>query len=249
MTDHLKRCEKGRSQDFHTSCSNCQLAAICLPIALETQDINRLNEIIQRARPLRKGDHIYREEDPFSSIYAVRSGALKTYTVTEDGREQVTGFYLPGEIFGVDGIGSSQHTDCAKALETSAICEIPFNQLQVLSTKITGLQRNVIQVVGQEINYDRQLITLLSKNSAEERIASLLISVSARNARRKLSAISFRLPMSRTDIGNYLGLTVETVSRTFSRFQKMELMSVDNKEVTILDLDKLHLIAHGKTPD
>jgi len=235
----------GGHSSFQTSCSNCQLAAICLPIALETQEMNRLDEIIQRGRPLHRGDHVFREEDDFTSIYAVRSGALKTYTVTEDGREQVTGFYLPGELFGMDGMGSNRHTDSAKALETSAICEIPFAQLQNLSTQISGLQRNIFQVIGKGINYDRQLITLLSKNSAEERIASLLVSISARNSRRKLSSSAFHLPMSRTDIANYLGLTVETVSRIFSRFQKQELMAVDNKDVTILDLDGLHTIAHA----
>lgn len=235
----------GGNSSFQTSCSNCQLAAICLPIALETQEMDRLDDIIQRGRPMHRGDHVFREEDDFTSIYAVRSGALKTYTVTEDGREQVTGFYLPGEIFGMDGMGKSQHTDSAKALETSAICEIPFSQLQNLSTQISGLQRNIFQVIGQGINYDRQLITLLSKNSAEERIASLLVSISSRNSRRKLSSSAFHLPMSRTDIANYLGLTVETVSRIFSRFQKQELMAVDNKDITILDLDRLHGVAHG----
>lgn len=235
----------GGNSSFQTTCSNCQLAAICLPIALETQEMDRLDEIIQRGRPLHRGDHVFREDDTFTSIYSVRSGALKTYTVTEDGREQVTGFYLPGEIFGMDGMGKSQHTDSAKALETSAICEIPFSQLQSLSTQISGLQRNIFQVIGQGINYDRQLITLLSKNSAEERIASLLVSISSRHSRRKLSSSAFHLPMSRTDIANYLGLTVETVSRIFSRFQKQGLMAVDNKDVTILDLDKLHGIAHG----
>ena len=239
----------GSHSSYHTSCSNCQLAAICLPIALETQEMNRLDEIIQRGRPIHRGDHVFRAKDQFASIYAVRSGALKTYTVTEDGREQVTGFYLPGEIFGMDGMGKSHHTDSAKALETSAICEIPFSQLKSLSSQISGLQNNIFQVIGNGINYDRQLITLLSKNSAEERIASLLVSISSRHSRRKLSSSAFHLPMSRTDIANYLGLTVETVSRIFSRFQKQSIMAVDNKDVTILDLDKLHGIAHGNSGD
>jgi CRP/FNR family transcriptional regulator len=234
-------CKNG----FQVSCGNCQLSAICLPIALETREIDQLDNIIQRGRPVRKGEHIFREDDEFGAVYAVRSGSLKTYSVTKDGKEQVTGFYLPGEIFGLDGIGENRHTNSAKALETSAICEIPFHQLQELSGKVAGLQRNMFHIIGQEINYDKQLITLLSKNSADERIASLLVSISSRNARRKLSSTSFRLPMSRTDIGNYLGLTVETVSRTFSRFQKMELIQVDNKEITILDVDKIQEIAHG----
>lgn len=231
--------------DYQISCNNCRLAGICLPIALEAADIDKLDSIIQRGRPLRKGDHAYREHETFTSVYAVRSGTLKAYRVTDDGQEQVTGFYFPGEILGMDGIGMNRHASSARALETSAICEIPFERLGELSTRLPSLQRHFFQLMSQEIAYDQQLITLLGKNSAEQRIATLLISISTRNARRKLSATSFRLPMSRTDIGNYLGLTVETVSRVFSRFQKIGLLAVDNKEIVILDANALRETANG----
>jgi CRP/FNR family transcriptional regulator len=241
LVERDTRCQ----HDYQTSCSSCRLATICLPIALEAADIDKLDRIIQRGRPLRKGEHIYREGEPFTSVYAVRAGTLKAYSITDDGKEQVTGFYFPGEILGMDGISKNQHASSAKALETSAICEIPFERLEELSARIPSLQRHFFQLMSQEIAQDQQLITMLSKNSAEQRVAALLLSISARNARRKLSASAFRLPMSRTDIGNYLGLTVETVRRVFSRFQKLGLLGVDSKEIVILDAALLRDAASG----
>jgi CRP/FNR family transcriptional regulator len=228
------------------SCGACRLGSICLPLAMEDDDIVKLDEIVQRGRPLQKGEHLYRENDSFTSVYAVRSGTIKAYRLTGDGQEQVTGFYFPGEIIGMDGISKDHYANSAKALETSAVCEIPFHRLEELSTEFPKMQRHFFQLMSQEITSDQQLITLLSKNSAEERVAALLISISSRNARRKLSSTNFRLPMSRTDIGNYLGLTIETVSRVFSRFNKQGLISVEGKEVTLVDLETLKQIANVK---
>ena len=248
-SDNLVQQEKNSPRchhDYQVSCGNCRLSSICLPIALESTEIEKLDEIIQRGRPLQKGEHLYRFNDPFSSVFAVRSGTLKAYTLTDDGQEQVTGFYFPGEIVGMDGISKNKYASSAKALETSAICEIPFESLGELSTRVPSLQRHFFQLMSREIAEDQQLMMLLSKNSAEERIASLLLSISTRFARRKMSATHFRLPMSRTDIGNYLGLTVETVSRVFSRLQKINVLVVDNKEINIQDIDELRKIANVK---
>jgi CRP/FNR family transcriptional regulator len=236
----LKPC----THDFKVSCGNCRLNRICLPLALESDDIEQLDEIIQRSKPVQKGQHLYREGDEFTSVYAVRSGALKAYKTTDDGREQVTGFYLPGEILGMDGISKNTHASSARTLEQSAVCEIPFKSLSKLSALMPSLQHHFFQLMSREITEDQILITLLSKNSADERVAALLISISSRNARRKLSATHFRLPMSRVDIGNYLGLTVETVSRVFSRMQKLEVLRVDNKEIEILDMQGVKNIAN-----
>jgi CRP/FNR family transcriptional regulator len=230
--------------DYQVNCGNCRLNSICLPLALESDDIQQLDDIIQRSKPLQKSQHLYREGDEFQSVFAVRSGALKAYKTTDDGREQVTGFYFPGEILGMDGISNNAHASSAKALETAAVCEIPFTSLERLSAMMPNLQRHFFQLMSREITEDQQLITLLSKNSADERVASLMLSISTRNSKRKLSATQFRLPMSRVDIGNYLGLTVETVSRVFSRMQKMEILSVDNKEIQILDVDGLKKMAN-----
>lgn len=229
---------------YKVNCANCRLNSICLPLALENDDLVHLENIIQRSKPVQKGQHLYREGDDFQSVYAVRSGALKAYRTTDDGREQVTGFYFPGEILGWDGISKNTHASSAKALETSSVCEIPFNSLSKLSTALPNLQHHFFQLMSKEITEDQVLITLLSKNSADERVAALLLSISSRNARRKLSATHFRLPMSRVDIGNYMGLTVETVSRVFSRMQKMEIIRVDNKEIEILDVAGMRSMAN-----
>lgn len=238
--DTFKHC----THDYQVSCGNCRLNSICLPLALESDDISQLDDVIQRSKPMQKNQHLYREGDDFHSVFAVRSGAMKAYKTTDDGREQVTGFYFPGEILGMDGISKNVHASSAKTLETAAVCEIPFSSLEKLSTLMPSLQRHFFQLMSHEITVDQQLITLLSKNSADERVASLMLSISARNARRKLSSTHFRLPMSRVDIGNYLGLTVETVSRVFSRMQKLNLLRVDNKEIEILDPSGLREMAN-----
>lgn len=231
--------------DYQTNCGNCRLNSICLPLALDLHEVEQLDRIIQRSRPLQKGEHLYRQDETFGSVYAVRSGSVKGYAITDNGQEQVTGFYFPGEILGMDGIAKNKHASSARALETASICEIPFDKLGELSLRLPNLQKHFFQLMSQEIAEDQQLLTLLSKNTADQRVATLLLSISARNKRRKLSAANFRLPMSRTDIGNYLGLTVETVSRVLSRFQKMEVLSVDNKEININNADGLRSVADG----
>ena len=237
--------EEPCQHNYRVSCSGCRLSTICLPIALEAPDIDKLDAIVQRGRPLRKGEYVYREGQTFTSVYAVRAGTLKAYSNTDGGQEQITGFYLPGEIFGMDGLGKHRHVSSAVALETAAICEIPFERLSELSIHVPSLQRHFFQLMSQEIAQDQQLIAQLGKHTAEQRIAALLLSISARNARRKLSATQFRLPMSRTDIGNYLGLTVETVSRIFSRFQKIGLIAAEHREIEVLRPDELREIAGG----
>lgn len=239
-TRKLRLC----SHDQHVSCGNCRLSNICLPLALEEEDVVRLDDIVQRGRPLQKNQHLYTADDNFQSVYAVRSGALKAYRTTDDGREQVTGFYFPGELLGMDGISEGIYASSAKALETSAVCEIPFDSLEKLSVLMPNLQHHFFQLMSRKITEDQFLITLLGKSSADERVASLMLSISTRNARRKLSASQFRLPMSRVDIANYLGLTVETVSRVFSRMQKMKLLIADNKEICIVDYHGLQTMAN-----
>jgi len=232
--------------DKKVNCSNCRLNTICLPISLHLEDIDKLNKIVQRGKPLQKGDHLYSANEPFQSVYAIRSGAVKAINLSENGDEQITGFYLPGEVVGMDGLADNRYINSVIALETSSVCEIPFDRMEELSLQIPNLQRHFFQLMSREINQDQQIITLLSKSSAEERIAALLLSISARNSRRQLAANAFRLPMSRTDIGNHLGLTIETVSRIFTRLQKQTILQVDKKEIFIKDMDQLRQIANGK---
>ena len=237
---HLVSDTKGRPAMAHrTSCNDCSLNPICLPLAVSVDELDQLEDIMRRGRPLKRGEHLYRASDPFESVFAVRSGAVKTYIVSEDGEEQVTGFYLPGEIVGMDGISTAHHVTSAKTLETSSVCEIPFSRLEELSTKIPSLQHHFFSQMSREIQADRELHMLLSKKSADDRIASLLISIANRQKLRGLSAQCIRLPMSRYDIANYLGLAVETVSRIFTRFQQQGLLAVEGREVKILDREAL----------
>ena len=229
------------------NCSSCRLNTLCLPISLELKEINKLDEIVQRGRPIQKGDRVYHAGDKFRAVYAVRSGAIKTISNTQDGQEQITGFYLPGEIIGMDGLATNSHSNTAIALETSAVCEIPFARLEELSAQIPSLQRRFFQLMSKEITNDQQLITLLSKNNADQRIASLLLSISARNHSRGLSAEEFYLPMSRSDIGNYLGLTIETVSRVVGRLHKTHIIHLDKKHVNIIDMAALRNLAFSSS--
>ncbi len=228
------------------NCGECRLGDLCLPISLLRTDINQLDQIVQRGRPLQKQDALYDAGHTFKSVYAVRSGAFKTLSLSADGEEQITGFYLPGEIIGLDGIATGLHTNSAVALETSSVCEIPFDRFEELSSKIPTLQRRLLQIMGNEIASDHELISLLSKNTADEKLAFLLLSISERNHRRGLSPVEFHLPMSRSDIGNFLGLTIETVSRVLGRFHSTGLILLDKKHVHIQDLSKLKQLAAGR---
>lgn len=226
------------------SCSDCNLKGLCLPIAMDIPDIDRLDKIIQRSRPLHAGDHLYRSGDSFRSIYAVRSGSIKTYMVDEEGIEQVTGFFLPGEVLGFDGIGTGNHGCSVVALETSSVCEIPFERLEELALQIPTLQHHMFQLMSKQIENDHQMMLTLSKKNAEGRIATLLLSLSRRYARRNLSANAMRLPMSRMDMGNFLGLTIETVSRTLSRLHKEDVISVDGREIVLKNHQRLDELCH-----
>lgn len=242
MSGH--ECGEGRHASG-VSCSDCSLNPVCLPIAVRADELDQLDSIIKRSRPLRKGEHLFRPGEAFQSVYAVRSGAFKTCTISEDGEEQVTGFYLPGEILGMDGLSTNTHSNAARALESAAICEIPFARMEQLSQRIPSLQRHFFTLMSREIQNDQQLMLLLTKKPADQRLASFLLNLSSRYARRGLSANRFRLPMSRNDIGNYLGLAVETVSRLFTRLQQAGVLSAEGKEVEILDRQALCDLANS----
>lgn len=226
------------------ACKDCNLFQLCLPVGIDARELDELDSIIKRRRPVKRGEHLFRVGSPFQAIYAVRSGSIKTYTPTEDGHEQVTGFHLPGELLGLDAINLGHHPCAAKALETTSICEIPFDRLEELSTRLPSLQHQLLKIMSKEILHDQSLLMLLGKKSADERLAALLLSLSGRYQQRGFSPTDFYLSMSRNDIGNYLGLAVETVSRLFTRFQDEGLLSVQRKHVCITDLPRLRAIAN-----
>lgn len=246
MTDD-RQSKVFQMSELRSSCSQCSLVQLCLPVALNNDDVERLESIVDRRRPLHRGGHLYRPGDLFRAVYAVRSGALKTYTVSMAGEEQVVGFHLPGEMLGLDAISSASHPCGAVALETTSICEIPFPELEDLATRIPGLQHQLLRVMSQEIFADHEMLQALARRSAEERLAIVLLSLADRFSRRGLSHSRFRLPMSRGDLGNYLGLAPETMSRLFRRFQDNGWAIAEGKEIELGDLGALEALA-GRTP-
>ncbi len=227
------------------NCKDCSLSGLCLPLSLNMQDMKALDDIVKRGRPLKKGETLFRQGDVFSSVFAIRAGALRTFSVTDAGEEQITGFHLPSELVGLSGMDTETYPVSAQALETTSACEIPFDRLDELSVLLPQLRRQLMRIMSREIRDDQQMMMLLSKKTADERIATFLINLSARFSARGFSANQFRLPMSRNEIGNYLGLAVETVSRVFTRCQASGLLEAEGKEVRILDSIRLCALAGG----
>lgn len=226
-------------------CKDCSLVALCLPLSLDMQDLDALDNIVKRSRPMKKGDFLFRQGDAFASVYAVRSGSLKTFSVTDCGQEQITGFHLPSEFVGLSGMDTELYPVSAIALETTSICEIPFDRLDELSASLPQLRRQLMRIMSREIRDDQQMMMLLSKKTADERIATFLVNLSARFRARGYSPQQFRLAMSRNEIGNYLGLAVETVSRVFTRFQQSGLLEAEGKEVNLINLIEICALAGG----
>ncbi len=232
---------------FKISCESCSLAELCLPRGLNKEELAELDKVVRQARPLQKGEHLFRSGDQLSSLYTVRSGSIKLFTHSDDGDEQIIGFYLPGEIIGLDGIEKNSHSCSAVALETSSLCTFPYTQLSDVCKKVPALQDQMFRLMGKEISYENKLLLTISRKSAEERIATFLNSLSTRFRELGFSADEFKLSMSRQEIGNYLGLTIETVSRIFSRFQKMEYIAIDKKHIQILDRFSINSMCTGKS--
>lgn len=226
-----------------TACQSCNLHDLCLPLGLDMGDIDKLDRIIKRSRPLQKNERLFNSGDTFTSIYAVRSGSIKTFSESEQGDEQITGLYLPGELLGLDAIHENSHPCSAIALETTSLCEIPFSTLEHLSSEIPELHHQLFRVMSKEIANDQSLLMLMAQKSAEEKLAAFLVNLSSRLKQRNFSETEFNLSMSRKDIGNYLGLTIETISRTFSRFQSEGILSTQRKYVNIHKLDELQDLA------
>lgn len=220
-------------------CQQCGIYSLCLPMGLESGDIDHLDSIIKRRRPLKKGEHLYSSGEDFTSIYAIRTGSVKSYIINEEGEEHVIGFKMPGDLVGLNGINGQKYKNSAKALETCSVCEIPFDQLEALGQEIPGLSRHLIEIMSKEIQDEHHKVAMCSKMSAEARLASMVHTLSLRFAERGFSATEFNLSMSRNDIANMLGLAVETISRLFTHFQDEGILEVERKHIRILDQLKL----------
>ena len=224
------------------ACSNCSLRELCLPIGLESSDMGRLDLLVTRRKHIQRGEHVFRVGAPFQFLFAIRTGFFKTYELQEDGQEHITGFHMAGEIIGMDAISSDQNTCNAVALEDGDLCEIPFTLLEGLCREIPALQHQFHKLMSREIIRDHGIMMLLGGMRAEERLAAFLLNLSQRYAARGYSASEFHLRMTRAEIGQYLGMKLETVSRTLTKFQEQGLISVNNKHVELQDLVRLRQV-------
>lgn len=225
------------------NCQDCGFSQLCLPFSLNDTEMTRLDDIIQRKRPLHKGDMLFEAGNVQKSLFAIRTGSFKTFTLTDQGEQQITGFHLPGDIVGFDGLNSQQHPSYAEALETAMVCEIPLPNLDSLLDQLPRLRQQMMRLMSQDIQSDQQMMLLLNRKTAEQKLATFLSQLAQRYASRGFSATEFRLTMTRSDIGNYLGLTVETISRLLSKMDKEQLIAVDGKLITLRDAPALSKLA------
>jgi CRP/FNR family transcriptional regulator len=231
-----------QARKFETTCATCNLRELCLPGTLCAEDLARAENLVYARRRVKRGETLFQAGAEFSSIYAIRSGFFKTSVVDGEGREQVTGFFMIGELIGMEGIGAGAYNASATALEDSEVCVMPFSLLEEMARDIPALQRGLHSVLAREIVRDHGVMMLLGSMRAEERLATFLINLSRRFVRRGYSASDFHLRMTREEIGSYLGLKLETVSRLFSRFQEERLIAVEQKHVRILDIAGLERV-------
>ena len=216
-------------------CATCSLRELCLPAGLDAAELAAMEPLVERRVTVPRGGFLYRTESPLQSLYALRRGSLKSSVLHEDGREQVAGFHMTGDLIGMDGISTGSHICDVVALEESEVCEIPYETLERLTREMPTLQRHFHRILSGEIVRDYGVMLLLGSMRAEERLAAFLLNLSQRYSARGYSPHEFHLRMTREEIGAYLGLKLETISRAFSRFQEEGLLAVRNKRIRILD--------------
>jgi CRP/FNR family transcriptional regulator len=236
-------------RDLKSRCSACSMREFCLPGGLDPTALHELDRLVTSRIRFRKGAAIYRTGDPFKGLYAVRVGSCKTAAVSEDGREQVIGYHMFGDLLGLDGIANERHECDAIALEDTEACVIPFGQLEDLARRLSPLQHNLHQFLSREIGRDRNVMVMLGSMRAEEKLASFLLTLSERFQQHGYSATEFMLRMTREEIGSYLGLKLETVSRLLSRFQSKGLLQIEGRAVKLLDLSALRQLSGCATTD
>jgi CRP/FNR family transcriptional regulator len=233
-------------KDLKTSCAACSMHQLCLPMGLNSDDMTRLDQIIGRRRRIARDEPLYRMNDSFRNLYAIRFGHVTNYQINASGAQQITCFQMAGDLLGMDAIGTDKHHCNAVALEDSEVCEIPFHRLEDLFTQMPTLLRHFHRMMSQEITREQSVMLLLGNMRAEQRFAAFLVNLASRYAMHGYSSSRFQLRMSREEIGNYLGLTIESISRLLSRFKKNGWLEVDKREVMLLDQQTLKSLAAGK---
>lgn len=240
-----RACPDMPLEPLKVACASCNLRELCLPVGLHARELARLDGLVAKRRSVPRGEHLFRNGERFEALYAVRTGFFKTCVSSEDGRDQVTGFQMAGELLGLDGISSDHHHCDAVALEDSSVCVIYYDQLEGLSREFNVLQHSFHKIMSREIVRDHGVMLLLGNMRAEERLAAFLLNLTQRLQARGFSASSLVLRMTREEIGSYLGLKLETVSRTFSKFQDEGLMEVKQRQLRILDQAGLQALVNN----
>ena len=230
-------------------CLHCRLSTLCLPYGLKPEEISQLEDIVQRNRPIKTDDYLYRQGEPCQSLYAVKSGSFRSYVLNADGSEQTIGFYLPGELMGLDSFQNGHFHCSVVALETATVCELPLPRLNILSSKIPSLQAQLMRMVGAQIVSDHDKIVLLGNRSATEKMATFLLMMSQRYNALGFSSTQFNLTMHRRDIANFLGMTIETVSRQLGALSKKGVITVKQRGIQINNLDSLKTIVEPCLPN
>ena len=234
-------------QTIKVACSNCNLRELCMPVGLNEQQLQRIDEVVAVRRKIKRGSTLFRNGESFTSLYAIRTGFFKTCVATEDGRDQVTGFQMAGEIIGLDGIVNDHHTCDAVALEDAEVCVMPFERFEALARQVPALQSHLHKIMSREIVRDHGVMLLLGSMRAEERLAAFLLNLVQRMHARGFSQSEIILRMTREEIGSYLGLKLETVSRMFSRFAEEGIVEVRQRHVRILDIEALQRLVNQHT--
>ncbi|MFM9971309.1 MAG: fumarate/nitrate reduction transcriptional regulator Fnr [Burkholderiales bacterium] len=235
----IRQASTDKVTKLQTKCTNCNLRELCLPCGLTGSDAARAEQLVYTRKRIKHGETLYRAGDPFTSLYAIRTGFFKTTMIFDDGREQVSAFHMGGEMMGMDGIGAGVHGTNAISLEDGEICVIPYSRLQELAHDMPVLQTQFHKVMSREIVREHGVMMLLGSMRAEERLAAFLLNLSQRYGARGYSRDDFQLRMTRDEIGSHLGLKLETVSRAFSKFQEEGVLSVQQKHIRILDMNAL----------
>jgi CRP/FNR family transcriptional regulator len=230
-------------------CGHCSLQQLCLPAGISPHDLQRLEDLVRRSRPVERGERLYRLGDPLTAVYVARDGAFKTVSISEEGEEQVVDFHLPGELIGLDALGTGAHRCEAVALTGANVCEVPFERLTVVASQLPSLQQQLLRVIGQCVGRDQDHLGMLLRRQAGERIALFLHGLSERYRNIGQSPTQFKLPMSREDIAHYLGLALETVSRGFTKLQEDGVIEVVGRRIDVREPDELSRLAHAAEHD
>jgi CRP/FNR family transcriptional regulator len=227
---------------FEAGCATCDARTICPAGGLPAVQLAKFQDIVYLRRTVKRGEALFVAGDACTALYVLWQGSLKSTVVDSDGHEQVTGFYMAGDALGVACMGGASHGDTALALEECEVCVLPHVLIEPLAREVPALQHALHAAMSEAIVHNQRAMMRLGSMRADERLASFLLGLSRRSLRRGLSGHELQLPMTRIDIGSYLGLTIETVSRLLSLFQKEKLVQVNSRQLRLLDIGGLEAI-------